>query len=86
MDFLSQDFLFGIAGGLVVSLLPFINRSLDKITSSKGAKVGFIIVETIEALEDGKLTRDEVEGIIDNVRRYLKRLESSVTAEPPDYQ
>jgi hypothetical protein len=82
MDLLSQDFLFGIAGGVVVSLLPFVNRTLDKITSSKGARVGFIIVETIEALEDGRLTRDEVEGIIENIRQYLKRLESGVTAEP----
>jgi hypothetical protein len=82
MDLLSQDFLFGIVGGLIISLLPFINRALDKFTSSKGARIGFIIVETIEALEDGKLTRNEVEGIIDQVRRYLKRLESGVTAEP----
>ena len=84
MDLLSQDFFFGLAGGVVVSLLPFVNRTLDKITSSKGARVGFIIVETIEALEDGRLTRDEVEGIIENIRQYLKRLESGVTAEPPN--
>ena len=87
MDLLSQDFFFGITGGLVVSLLPFINRTLDKVTSSKGARVGFIIVETIEALEDGKLSRQEVEDIIETVRQYLQRLKG-VTAEPepPDYQ
>jgi len=84
MDLLSQDFLFGIVGGLIITLLPFINRALDKFTSSKGAQIGFIIVETIEALEDGKLTRDEVEGIMDNIKQYLNRLEAGVTAEPPN--
>jgi len=71
---MNWDLMLGLGSGVAIGLLPFVNRALDKLTSSKGAKIGFIIVETIEALEDGKLTPEELEEILETVRRYLFRL------------
>jgi len=74
---ISPELVAGVLGGVLVSLLPFINRNLDKLTSSKGAKIGFIVVETIEALEDGRLTPEELDRILEAVRRYMMRLSSN---------
>jgi len=74
---INWDLMIGLTTEITVAFLPFINRALDKFTSSKGAKIGFILVETIEALEDGKLTEAELESILELIRRYLFRLSSN---------
>jgi len=71
---INWDLIMGLTTGVAVAFLPFMNRALDKLTSSKGAKIGFILVETIEALEDGKLTEEELEKILELIRHYLFRL------------
>ena len=67
----------GIVGTTVLNLIPFINRKLDKITSSKGAQIGFYIIEVIEAFEDGKLTKEEVERSIENLKLLLDDIQST---------
>ncbi len=60
MNIIQSDAFIGFLSGVLINLLPFVNRNLDKLTSSYAAKVIFFLVETVEAFEDGKLTKEEV--------------------------
>lgn len=71
-----EEEITGLAIGIIttalINLIPIVNRKLDKITSSKGAQIAFYIIEIVEAFEDGKLTKDEVERSIDNLKLLLE--------------
>jgi len=67
----------GIIGTSLINLIPFVNRRLDKITSSQGAQIAFYFVEVVEAFEDGKLTKEEVERTIDNLKLLLDDIQNN---------
>ncbi|NBD16816.1 MAG: hypothetical protein GVY04_11965 [Cyanobacteria bacterium] len=56
LNFIDSDLVMGLISGLAINFIPFVNRRLDKATSSYAGKIAFFIVETVEAFEDGKIT------------------------------
>lgn len=73
-DLFSLDLILGFLSALSIAFIPVVNRSLDKATSSPTGKLLFFIVETVEAFEDGKLSKKEVEDAIEQLRELVNEL------------
>jgi len=75
LDFIDPNLVLGLVSGLAINFIPFVNRRLDKATSSYAGKIVFFIVETVEAFEDGKITKAEVTSAITRLKELVEELE-----------
>jgi len=73
-DLFSLDLILGFISAFALALIPIVNRYLDKATSSTTGKLLFFIVETVEAFDDGKLSKKEVEDAIERLRELVNEL------------
>lgn len=71
MEFLMNhtDLLIGATTTILVAILPPVNRLLDKVTSKPYVKDLFWLIERVE---DGKLTKADLEDIISKSQKYTK--------------
>lgn len=77
LDFIEPDLVLGLISGLAINLIPVVNRRLDKATSSYAGRIVFFIVEVVEAFEDGKVTKEEVNRAIARLKEIVEELESN---------
>lgn len=82
MDFINTDVILGLASGIIINFLPFINRRLDKLTSSQAGKIGFFIIETLESFGKGKITKAEVDDAIAQLKTIIDQYEKNRTNQP----
>ena len=70
MDFLfqHQESFLTFIGTVMIGLLPFVNRFLDKLTSNRIVEDLFWL---ISQLEDGKLTEEELDETVKKIKKYL---------------
>lgn len=64
-----QELFMGMLASLAFSALPFVNRFLDRVTSSQMSKDLFWLMKKFE---DGKLTKDELKQITEKIYDQLE--------------